>query len=819
MGARMNKKRVPLYERLPEIYRIKDAQQKPPYQLRHYLALVEQVFSAIHENIESLYDDHFIEICEDWVIPYLGDLLGTSHLKGEPWTLRADVANTIALRRRKGTLGAIELLTHNLTGWGVHCVELRENLVWNQHLNHQRPDEGGEPPYSLPTITRQTPIRGGTVTLRDPAMMSLLGTPFDPFGHVVDVRPCESETAIRYNLPNLAVFLWRLAAYRVPGSKPVSRDVHKRDPSIDLTEYPNAAPVIARFNIHPLAEPVRLYNTYRYDPNRTPLKLTCVDEIPGPVPVERISDGTVSLGQTSTGKLPEGSLALNRSAYVDYETYDDSDMDSLDISDVGLQFHLPETKFAGQMWTFRGANLCAWEKGLHPPLAEREIAVDPVIGRVVLGVKNKQEGQNLEKGLLVTYTYGAVGEVGAHPVYRTPPPQMLYDETIKRITVDPADKETGLTKALNKIADVEPPVPVLILIPNSLTYELDLNDTEIDAALKSNDGGVVSLCLKKSLIIRAASGARPVIKLKRPLRFRPKQVVGADEKEQAKLNTEMDRLQVRLEGLYITRGDDWKSDYDNSATPEDESQKEPLIARAALNKLEIIGCTLDPGGYLMLNETRAPIYDSMRLAAGHGFTKQKEMVKFTQTPEIIIQRSITGPLFIDKAHLLSLSDSILDAGSGVNDAPELVCSSADADPTNSWGPQTWVKGVTFFGAVRVREISGKGCIWVHSLKVLNNQTGCIKYSYFSDVNDRLPQHHACVKGTEAELRFTSEILGQAAYGQLARTADFRIRERGINDDAMGAFGFLLEAHKWRNLQIRFREFMPVGVRHLLIPIT
>ena len=55
--------------------------------------------------------------------------------------------------------------------------------------------------------------------------------------------------------------------------------------------------------------------------------------------------------------------------------------------------------------------------------------------------------------------------------------------------------------------------------------------------------------------------------------------------------------------------------------------------------------------------------------------------------------------------------------------------------------------------------------------------------------------------------------------ELALSTDFRVRERGPNDDAMGCFGFLLEAHKWRNLQIRYREFMPVGVRPLLIPVT
>src|SRR5215218_5805415 len=170
----MDKQRVPLYERLPEIYRIKDEEQKPPGQLRSYLALVEKVFGAIHKNVEALYDDLFIETCDDWVIPYIGDLLGTTHLTGDPWTLRADVADTVALRRRKGTLASIELLTFNLTRWGVRGVELRENLIWQQQLNHQRPDLGGSPPYGPPGPGRAAPIRGGTVTLRDPAMLTLL---------------------------------------------------------------------------------------------------------------------------------------------------------------------------------------------------------------------------------------------------------------------------------------------------------------------------------------------------------------------------------------------------------------------------------------------------------------------------------------------------------------------------------------------------------------------------------------------------------------------------------------------------------------------
>ena len=142
--------RVPLFERLPGIYPVRDAEQSPPGQLQAYLGVVEPVLGEVHRSIEQLYHDLFIETCDDWVVPYIGDLLGTSHLSGDPWTLRADVAGTIALRRRKGTLAAIERLTYNLTRWGVHAVELRDTLAWCQHLNHQRPDAHGDPPQARP---------------------------------------------------------------------------------------------------------------------------------------------------------------------------------------------------------------------------------------------------------------------------------------------------------------------------------------------------------------------------------------------------------------------------------------------------------------------------------------------------------------------------------------------------------------------------------------------------------------------------------------------------------------------------------------------
>ena len=203
-------KRVPLYERLPEIHRIRDEEIEPQLQLKAYLNPVEDAFSQIHANIEALYHDLFIETCNDWVVPYIGDLLGVSALKGESRTLRADVADTIALRRRKGTLTAIERLATNLTGWGAHVVELRERLAWMQHLNHQRPDHGGQPPYRDDKPVHITSIRrGGTMPLRSPAVCALLGTAFDAAPRMPDFRAPQKDV-LRPNIPNLAIYLWRL---------------------------------------------------------------------------------------------------------------------------------------------------------------------------------------------------------------------------------------------------------------------------------------------------------------------------------------------------------------------------------------------------------------------------------------------------------------------------------------------------------------------------------------------------------------------------------------------------------------------------------
>ncbi|WP_338761582.1 phage tail protein [Massilia sp. METH4] len=786
----MNLPAVPLFDRLPEIYRTRDAEQQPANQLRAYLAAVEGPYGALHAHIAQLYEDLFIDTCDDWVIPYLADLLGTTHLQGEPRTLRADVADTIALRRRKGTLGAIERLAVNLTGWACRCVELRENLGWTQHLNHQRPDAGGSPPYGDPRLTRFNVPRGGTAPLRDPAALSLLGTQFDTFAHTADVKP--ALDGVRHvNLPNLAIFLWRLAAYRLPRILPLARG------SIDLgAQPPGLARFALRFDLHPLDLPVALFNTSRPGFLRPGTSggvvspLTEPDAVPGPVLAPRLDSDT-----------PAG----HPEAYVAVDFYDAAATPptGFDLGDAGLHLFMPETlapllvpapPATDWRWLFRGANLCAWETGLRRPLRSGEIVIDPRIGRVLVGLDAPAQAAELigadgTSRMFASLTYGAAGPVGAHPVARGTAAVPVGTEL--RI-VGAVAGGIALQDALSGLDTVA--TPVIIEIADSLVHDVDLAlvpGTSVD--------GTLSLRLAQPLTLRAAGGQRPIVRLAQPLSLRPVVVADATPEQPA----------VRLDGLYIDAA---------AGFPAGTA----LIDRAAVARLEIVSCTLAPGGHSLRDGTRAPLRPALRLADGYGFTNPADIDAFVPTPDIIVARSITGSIGIDERYRLDIADSIVDAGLGLRDAPTGVFAiGAATSPATNWGARLDFAGLTCFGPVRVAATGGLGGIFTQRFEVLDNQHGCIRWSAFAGNigadADRLPPNHFCVHG--ARIVFTSERFNDPGYGQLARATDRRVREEGPGDDAMGAFGFALEAHKWANLGFRLREFMPVGVRPLILPVT
>lgn len=224
-----------LYNLLPAIYRIRDAEQGQP--LRGLLALIEEELRAVEADVAQLYEDAFIETCAEWVVPYIGDLLAVRGLHDVgPAGARAYVANTIAYRRRKGTIAILEQLARDVTGWPARGVEFFERLIATQHLNHTRP-------HCLVTPD-----------LRRACDLELLNGPFETAMHGGEARRIPPARG-RYNIPNIGLFLWRLQSYAVTQS--------------DARALSD--PADGRYTFSPLGDDAPLFNLFRGETEITTL--------------------------------------------------------------------------------------------------------------------------------------------------------------------------------------------------------------------------------------------------------------------------------------------------------------------------------------------------------------------------------------------------------------------------------------------------------------------------------------------------------------------------------------------------------------------
>jgi len=189
-----------LYELLPSVYRIRDVEQSGP--LKELLSVIAEQVALLEEDLAQLYDDQFIETCAQWVVPYIGDLIGARGLHALTTTTfsrRAQVANTLAYRRRKGTAAVLEQLARDATGWDARAVEFFQLLATTQYMNHLRPANHYAP------------------DLREWELLERLNTPFDKIAHTAEVRRIAVGRG-KYNIRNIGIFLWRLHSYSLTES-------------------------------------------------------------------------------------------------------------------------------------------------------------------------------------------------------------------------------------------------------------------------------------------------------------------------------------------------------------------------------------------------------------------------------------------------------------------------------------------------------------------------------------------------------------------------------------------------------------------------
>ncbi len=222
-----------LWQLLPGVYRTADTDSLgAPGPLRELVNRMGAQVAAVRRSIDQMWADQSIETCEGWVVPYLGDLLGTNLVnKLDVRAQRLDVAKTIHYRRRKGTLQVLEELASDVTGWTAHVVEGFRRLTRTRHgldpalgaaafapstQAEVAPLLGAEGLTGLLTGT----MSGGFAGLRSWHGATLADGPFDEAFHTADLRRAAGTTG-HFGVPNLLVFLWRLTSFGVVASTPV----------------------------------------------------------------------------------------------------------------------------------------------------------------------------------------------------------------------------------------------------------------------------------------------------------------------------------------------------------------------------------------------------------------------------------------------------------------------------------------------------------------------------------------------------------------------------------------------------------------------
>jgi hypothetical protein len=265
----MSERNDRLYDLLPAVYRQRDAELGGP--LRALLQVIAEQVNNVEDDIAQLYENWFIETCQDWVVPYIGDLVGFSvvHAAGEPGSPatregllrnnilipRREVAHSISNRRRKGTLAILERLARDVSGWPARAVEFYQLLGVAQNINYLH-------------LTR-----GRTADLRDGDALDRLDGPFDELAHTVDVRSINSHrTQGRYNIPSVGLFVWRLKPYSVT-----------RAPAYSIDTRAARRAGRHRFTFSVLSNDQQLYTLPVSEPSPTHI----ADEMNVPAPIRR----------------------------------------------------------------------------------------------------------------------------------------------------------------------------------------------------------------------------------------------------------------------------------------------------------------------------------------------------------------------------------------------------------------------------------------------------------------------------------------------------------------------------------------------------
>jgi len=768
-----------IWASIPEHYRDQDGLAKPPGVLRGFVEVLAQQAATLRRSNDALWDDQFIDLCAEWAVPYIGELVATRMVSAlVPRGRRVDVAKTIYYRRRAGTPRILEELIADITGWEGKLVEEFRRLGRTRHGLDPHP----QPLAGLLTGTGP----GGWADVRSAHGAALAGSPFDEFHHTPDVRRPRGRDG-RYGIAKLGFHLYRLASTRiddiVPRGGPVAR-TFTFDPSgrdiplfirrsrasdrertnwedwISAKEWEVPSPMRCRVLNHSelliteqalaLIRPrllaagltgaqanavlafLRRFLRQRISSERRLFEISnalfntpaLMNALQSPdVWNELLVDSLLE----NCGKhalLPVGVYPANAAPTT-------SDLDDADASVVVEYFR----NDLGQ-WVpvarelVVGGDLRNWTIAVGG--VAKNWVIDPRLGRL------RWVGVGATPRVRVSYHYGFSGDIGAGG----------YDRAAS--LSPPVAPNIGGGGAIQTVNPLNPnflPPNGVAEIEDSLTYTPVDNRNQIT-----------------QLELQAANFKRPYLRLTHTWRL------------DTSANT---NSMLTLEGLWIGANGNYT-----------------LRLLGDYEQVTLRHVTLDPGGVDAAGNPIRPV--PIRISGN--------------VERLVIESSIVGRIFVDNTGELTnliISDSIVDGRR-----------SAGAQAISVPAGRVTLERVTVFGEIAVEWLYATEALLTGFTNVTNTQEGCFRFSAVLErqipnnplsPHSRVPHPYESYFVNEFNTAFTSTIFGQPGYAQLAESAPQFLQRGAEIGSEIGAFSGLRNPIKFDSLRAKVDEFAPFGL--------
>jgi hypothetical protein len=744
-----------LWDWLPEYHRTLDGEGPNPGVLRALVEIVAEQAGHLRRDIDRLWDDQSVELCDDWAVPYLGALLGLDAPQAETARgRRVAVGRAMHYRRRKGTPAVLQLLIAEVAGLEGVAVEAFRRLVRMPHR------------LDIDAIARG-PVTGspagGFAELRNPRIAGLTDTGFDEAAHLPDVRRLRGPLG-RYGLRKVNLHLFELFARRLSLPTPVqiapgrwTLDPSGRDVALFQRARGRELPPDALRGVD-MPTPIlcRRFNAAAHELSLAGLATIddpALDLALGPMVGRRYRSRAGFLRATAA-RLTPAQVTAFMPRLLDASLLPESEKavlwgDSLLLAPAPEAGALPPS-------AVEAADLSDWGTGMSFA-SFTALAVDPARGRLLAGPA-------LAAGAAPVAPVGA----GSHPrpARSVAPPAVVI----------PADPAT-----LGPLTPVLPaPLAGHLLFEGSQTVEPVLPPGALfeltgDTLLEGTDGE------RPYVLFRPESGV---------LEVRLSALPPADPAETAPSLT-IDGLWIGILAAEVLA---------EVVAPDALATPVParLILEGRFDRVTLANVTLDPGG------ERARAAPFAALAIPHVTLEIAGQVRHLE-----IRNSVTGPIREGLPGLTACNAGRIDVCDSIVQALDPAL---PAIATRN-GRVNLIRSMVL-GRVEVAQLYASDSAVAGRVRVADTQNGCFRYSATGLHGGAavLPAQFEAVlaPGALPDHWIESTRFGDAWFGALSRTAPDAVTRGASNGAAMGAGNARALALRLADLATQAVRHMPVG---------